>query len=105
MKIKNQMAVIDSHMASMTDTITVQHDQLITITKETDSLYEYTHENFRRMAEKLTELQCRQHKDLDFVSRRTRILSRLYADFESAITAVLADIFRQFFYHLQLYKS
>ena len=40
------MKKIDTHLASLTDTITEQHDQLVTITKATDSLYEYTQKNF-----------------------------------------------------------
>ena len=62
-------------MARLTDTITEQHDQLVTITKETDSLYEYTHQNFRKLSEKLTELKC-EHKKFNrirILTRRTRI--------------------------------
>ena len=47
MQIKSQMTKFDGHLASLTDTITEQHDQLVTITKETDLLYKYTHKNFR----------------------------------------------------------
>ena len=85
------MAEINSHIASLTDTVSEQHDQLVTITKATDSLYEYTHENFRNIAKKLTQLKCEQQEiaiELEYLTRRTRIKSRLYADFESAITAV-----------------
>ena len=46
MQIKRQMTTIDTHLASFTDTITEQHDQIVTITKATDSLYEYTDKIF-----------------------------------------------------------
>ena len=37
------MTKIDTHMASLTDTITEQHYQVMTTTKGTDLLYKYTH--------------------------------------------------------------
>ena len=49
MQIKRQMTKTDTHLASLTDTITEQHDQLVTITKSTDSLFEYTHNIFRML--------------------------------------------------------
>ena len=55
MQIKMQMTKIDTHLASLTDTITEQHDQLVTITKATNSLYEYTHKNFRMLTKQLTK--------------------------------------------------
>ena len=57
------MTKIDGHLASLTDTITEQHDKLVKITKTTDSLYEYTYKNFRMLTEKLTQLQCEQHQE------------------------------------------
>ena len=53
-QIKTQLTKIDTHLASLTDTITKQHDQLVTITNESESLYEYTHKNFRMLTEQLT---------------------------------------------------
>ena len=46
MQIKRQMTKIDIHLARLTDTITEQHGQLVTITKAADSLYEYTDKIF-----------------------------------------------------------
>ena len=54
MQIKRQMTKIDTHLASLTDTITEQHDQLVTITKTTHSLHEYTHKYFRMFTDQLT---------------------------------------------------
>ena len=89
-EIKARMSVIDSHLSSLTTTVTEQHDQLVTITTATDSLYEYTHENFRKLSEKLINLECQQHFELEYLTRRTRMKARLYADFECAITAVFS---------------
>ena len=80
------MTKIDTHLASLTDTITEQHDQLVTITKSTDSLYEYTHKNFRMLTEQLTRLQCKEHQEFEFLIRRGNMKARLYANFESALT-------------------
>ena len=90
MQIKRQMTKIDTHLASLTDTITEQHDQLVTITKATDSLYEYTHKKFCMLTEQLTQLQCKEHQEFEFLTRRCNMKARLYADFESAITAAFS---------------
>ena len=87
MQIKRQMIKLDTHLASLTGKITEQHDQLLTITKATDSLFEYIHKNFRMLTEKLNQLQCKEHQEFEFVSRRNSMNARLYADFESAITS------------------
>ena len=90
MQLKSRMTKIDGHLASLTETITVQHDQLVTITKATDSLYEYTHKNYRMLTERLTQLQCKEHQEFEFLTRRNNMKARLYADFESAITAAFS---------------
>ena len=90
MQIKSRMTIIDIHLASLTDTITEQHDQLVTITKATDSLFEYTHKNFRMFTEQLTKLQCKEHQEFEIFTRRNNMKARLYADFESAITAAFS---------------
>ena len=56
MQIKRQMTKIDTHLASLTDTITQKHDHIVTITNTTNSLYEYTHKHFRMLPEQLTQL-------------------------------------------------
>ena len=89
-QIKRQMTKIDTHLASLPDAITEQHDQLVTITKATDSLYEYTHKNVCMLTEQLTQLQCKEHKEFEFLTRRSNMKARLYADFKSAITAAFS---------------
>ena len=56
MQIKRQMTKIDTHLASLTNTITEQHDQLVARPKATDSLDEYTHKNFCMLTEQLSQL-------------------------------------------------
>ena len=87
MQIKRQMTKSDTYLASHTDTITEKHDQLVRITKATDSLYEYTHKTFRKLTEELTQLQCNEHQEFEFLTRLGNMKAWLYADFESAITA------------------
>ena len=84
------MTKIDTHLASITDTMTEQHDQLLTINKATDSLYEHTHEDFRMLTEQLTQLQCKEHQEFEFLNQRSNMNARLYADFESAISAAFS---------------
>ena len=90
MQIKRQMTKIDTHLASLTDKITEQHDQLVTITKATNSLYENTHTNYRMLTEQLTQLQCKEHQEFEVCTRRSNMKARLYADFESTITAAFS---------------
>ena len=84
------MTKIDGHLPSLTETISEQHNQIVTETKATNSLYEYTHKNFRMLTEKLTQLQCKEHQEFEFYTRRNNMRARLYADFESAITAAFS---------------
>ena len=42
------------------------------------------------LTEQLTELQCKEHQEFQFVTRRNSMKARLYADFESAITAAFS---------------
>ena len=65
-QIKSRMTKIDTRLASLTDTMTEQHDQLMTITKATDSLYEYTHKNFRMLTEHLTNFNVKSIKNFSF---------------------------------------
>ena len=63
----------------------------MTIAKDTDSLYEYTHKNFREISEFLTRLNCADEEIIDetlWLIHRTRLRLRLYSDFDSAVTAV-----------------
>ena len=67
--------------------MTEQHDQLVTVTKATDSLYEYTYKNFCMLTEQMTQLQCKGHQEFEFLTRRSNMKARRYAEFESASTA------------------
>ena len=53
-QIKSRKTTFDTHCASLTDTMTEQHDQVVKITKATYSLYEYTHKNSHMLTEQLT---------------------------------------------------
>ena len=94
MQIKSRITKIDGHLASLIETISEQHDQLVTITKATDLLYEYTNKIYRMLTEKLTNHQCKEHQKFEFLTRRNTMKARLYADFESALTAAFSGQLR-----------
>ena len=63
----------------------------MTIAKDTDSLYEYTHKNIREISTFLNRLSCADEEIIDktlWLIYRTRIRLRLFSDFDSAVTAV-----------------
>ena len=64
LQIKTQMTQIDTYLERVTETITEQYDQLVTITKVTDSLYEFNHKYFCILTEQQTKLQCKKHQEL-----------------------------------------
>ena len=99
------MTQIDGHLASLTDTITEQHNQLVTITKATDSLYENTYKDVRMLRELLNRLQCKMHHEIEILTRQNNMKARLYADFECAITAALRGHPTPILYRRQLYVS
>ena len=70
-RVKPKPAALPLAPVSLTDTMTEQHDQLMTITKATDSLdslYEYTRKNFCMLTEQLTQLQCKEHQEFEFLT-------------------------------------
>ena len=60
------MTKIDTLLASLTDTITEQHDQLVTITKSTDSLKKYTQKIFVYKRKNLLNFNVKSIKNLSF---------------------------------------
>ena len=89
--IRSKLNIISQHVSEMSNEVSAEHDQLVTISKATDSLYEYTHKNFREISESLNRLSCADEEIIDktlWLIHRTRIRLRLYSDFDSAVTAV-----------------
>ena len=42
------------------------------------------------LTEQLTQLQCNEHQEFEFLTRRSNMKAKLYADFESTITAAFS---------------
>ena len=71
--------------------MSAEHDQLMTIAKDTPLLYVYTHKQFLEIFDDLIWLSCCDKEIIDktlWLIHRTRIRLRLYSDFVSAVTAV-----------------
>ena len=90
-EIKAKMQIVNEHLANLDSAVTANHDALVTVTKSTESLYEYTHANFRKVADALRALKCETYSDIDKIAwliHRNRLKARLYSDFDSAVTTV-----------------
>ena len=88
--IRSKLQLISQHVSELSTEVSAEHDQLVTIAKDIDSLYEYTHKNFREISNYLTRLSCADEEIIDktlWLIHRTRIRLRLYSDFDSAVTA------------------
>ena len=89
--IRSKLQLISQHVSELLTEVSAEHDHLVTIAKDTDSLYEYTHKNFREISNYLTWLSYADKEIIDktlWLIHRTRLRLRLYSDFDSAITAV-----------------
>ena len=63
--IRSKLQLISQHVSELSTEVSTKHDQLVTIAKDTDSLYEYTHKNFREISNYLTRLSCADEEIID----------------------------------------
>ena len=54
--IRSKLQLIYQHVSELLTEVSTEHDKLVTIAKDLNSLYEYTHKHFREISNYLTRL-------------------------------------------------
>ena len=82
-------------MQTLDDAVSNNHNDIVKIATSVGSLYEYTHESFRNLSEKLKHLECRLENELTEISyamQRDRMMNKLYVDLVGSIVSMLITI-------------
>ena len=93
-KIKDIQGKVAEHINAIQDTVTADHDDLVKLEFLTHSLYEYTHKEFRELAENLSKANCIEGANeqailqvLDSVKMKTK----LYTDMSSVVSSIFSN--------------
>ena len=89
--IKSKQAKVYNHMQTLDDEVSNNHNDKVKIATSVGSLYEYTHESFRNMIDKLKYFQCELSSELleiSFAMQRDRMMNKLYVDLVGSIVSI-----------------
>ena len=89
--IKSKQAVVFNHMQTLDDEVSNNHNDIVKIATSVGSLYEYTHQSFRNMSEKLRRFEFQLNSELleiSFAMQRDRMMNKLYVDLVGSIVAI-----------------
>ena len=56
--IKSKQSIVFNHKQTLDDEVSNNHNDIVKIATSVGSLYEYTHQSFRNMSEKLRRFEC-----------------------------------------------
>ena len=90
-QLKVRHNVLVNHVKQIDDFVTKDHESLVEVEDLTHSLYEYTHDEFRKTMDDLRQLRCAENGNIAAMitlMRRDRIISTLYSDRAAAVTSV-----------------
>ena len=89
--IKSKQAAIFNHMQTLDDEVSNNHNDIVKIATSVGSLYEYTHQSFRNLSEKLKKFECQMEADrleITYGMQRDRIMNKLYVDLVNSIVSI-----------------
>ena len=81
--IKEKQSVVFNHMQTLDDEVSNNHNDIVKIATSVGSLYEYTHQSFRNISEKLKRFQCEVEygmTEMTYAMQRDRMMNKLYVD-------------------------
>ena len=81
--IKSKQVVLYNHMQTLDDEITNNHNDIVKIATSIGNLYEYTHQSFRNLSEKLKNFECHveaERLEIIYAMQKDRIMNKLYVD-------------------------
>ena len=89
--IKEKQNVVFTHMQTLDDEVSKNHNDIVKIVTAVGSLYEYTHKSFREISEKLKRFECtlaNELTELSYAMQRDRMMNKLYVDLVGSIVAI-----------------
>ena len=81
-------------MNAIQDEVTAQHDDLVKLEYLTNSLYEYTHSEFRQLAEQIRKVVCVEganEQAMIQILNAVKIRAKLYTDLSAAVSSVFSS--------------
>ena len=91
--INSKPAVVLYHMQTLNDEVSNNHNDIVQIATSVNSLYEYTHQSFRNMSDKLRRFEFQLNNELleiSFAMQRDRMMNTLYVDLIGSIVSILS---------------
>ena len=89
--IKSKQAVIYNHMQTLDDEVSNNHNDIVKILTSVGSFYEYTHQSFRNLSEKLRKFACHveaERQEITYAMQKDRIMNKLYVDLVGSIVSI-----------------
>ena len=89
--IKEKQSAVFNHMQTLDKEVLNNHDDIVKISTSVGSLYEYTHQSFRNISEKLKTFECEVNSELlelTFAMQRDRMMNKLYVDLVGSIVSI-----------------
>ena len=81
--IKSKQAVLFNHMQTLDDEVINNHNYIVKIATSVGNFYEYTHQSFRNLSEKLINFECHveaERLEISYAMQRDRMMNKLYVD-------------------------
>ena len=78
-------------MQTLDDEVSNNHNNIVKIATSVGNLYEYTHQSFRNLSEKLRNFECHVEAgrlEINYAMQRDRILNKLYVDLVGSIVSI-----------------
>ena len=89
--IKSKQVVLYNHMHTLDDEVSINHNNIVKIATLVGNLYEYTHQSFKNLNEKLRNFECHvesERLEISYAMNRDRIMNKLYVDLVSSIVSI-----------------
>ena len=90
--IKSKQSVLYNHMQTLDDEVMNNHNDIVKIATSVGNLYEYTHQSFKNLSEKLKNFECHveaEKLEITYAMQRDRIMNKLYVDLVVSIVSII----------------
>ena len=78
-------------MQTLNDVVSNNHNDIVKIATLVGSLYEYTHQSFLNISEKLIYFECKidnEYTEISYAMQRDRMMNKLYVDLVGSIVSI-----------------
>ena len=78
-------------MHTLDDEVSNNHNDIVKIATSVGNIYEYTHQSFRNLSEKLRNFECHveaERLEITYAMQRDRIMNKQYVDLVGTIVSI-----------------